>query len=184
LAGYLGNDLFANIYRLSRNELGIESARALGQALANNQTLCELFIESISCGPEGILAVAESLLVNSTLTKLYLFGNNINNECASVLARALQGPETSLSVLDLQVNDIGNEGILAIAIALRTNSTLTDLNLRKNQFGDEGARALGQALEKNNTLEALSFSENNTANKGACAFAKALRTNTRLKSLV
>ena len=45
------------------------------------------------------------------------------------------------------------EGVIAIAKALKTNSTLQELNLDSNQIGDEGASAIAEALKTNSSLE-------------------------------
>ena len=45
-------------------------------------------------------------------------------------------------------NNIGNEGAHYLAKALKTNTSLTTLDLSCNNIGDEGVRALAEALEK------------------------------------
>tara|TARA_A100001015_G_C14947488_1_gene695260 strand:- start:853 stop:1530 length:678 start_codon:yes stop_codon:yes gene_type:complete len=50
-------------------------------------------------------------------------------------------------------NQIGDEGAIAIAEALKENFTLSWwLCLMENQIGDEGAKAIAEMLEKNTTL--------------------------------
>ena len=47
-------------------------------------------------------------------------------------------------------NNIGDEAVIAIANALKTNTTLTTLNIiMGNNIGDEGAKAIAEALERN-----------------------------------
>ena len=48
-----------------------------------------------------------------------------------------------------------------MAEGLAGNSTLEVLNLRFNGIGDEGARAIAKALEGNTALEILNLSNNN-----------------------
>ena len=70
--------------------------------------------------------MAEALSINSTLSTLYLSGN-----------------------------EVWDEGAVRLAEALTTNSTLTTLNLIANKFGDEGAKRLAEALAINSSLTQL-----------------------------
>ena len=47
----------------------------------------------------------------------------------------------------MEQNNIGDEGAIAIADALKTNSTLQEISLRKNDIGDEGAIAIAEVLK-------------------------------------
>ena len=52
-----------------------------------------------------------------------------------------------LTVLDLQVNQIGDEGAKAIAEALKVNAVLTNLWLGNNNLGDAGKTAVQDAVK-------------------------------------
>ena len=77
-------------------------------------------------------------------------------------------------VLKVSENNIGADGVLAIAVALKTNNSLKSLNLSglidqishrmaiikrmgmtDNEFGDDGAYAIADALTTNKTVTAL-----------------------------
>jgi len=62
------------------------------------------------------------------LYRLFRSGKNIGDEGAIAVARTL-GTNTSLQRLVLDVNNIGNRGANAIAEALVTNISLRELNL-------------------------------------------------------
>jgi hypothetical protein len=47
---------------------------------------------------------------------------------------------------------IGNDGILALAAALRRNTTLKYLDLERNEIGNEGILALEETQRLNTTL--------------------------------
>ena len=49
-------------------------------------------------------------------------------------------------------NKIGDDGVKAIAEALKDNPVLTSLDLRLNHIGDEGAKAITEALKVNAVL--------------------------------
>ena len=59
---------------------------------------------------------------------------------------------TSLTKIYLYENDIGDEGGKAIGEALKVNTSLTKINLDYNNIGDEGGKAIGEALKVNTSL--------------------------------
>jgi hypothetical protein len=59
---------------------------------------------------------------------------------------------TSVTVVDLRNNRIGNEGTAALAGGLKVNATVTSINLGGNEIGDEGASALANSLEVNTSV--------------------------------
>ena len=60
-----------------------------------------------------------------------------------------------LTTLHLNHNQIGAEGAITIAEALKVNAVLTTLFLFSNEIGDEGAKAIAQALKVNAVLKNL-----------------------------
>jgi Ran GTPase-activating protein (RanGAP) involved in mRNA processing and transport len=57
--------------------------------------------------------------------------------------------------IDLDNNQIGDDGAQALATALEHNTTLNILSLWNNKIGSTGAQALAQALAQNDTLSLL-----------------------------
>ena len=51
-----------------------------------------------------------------------------------------------LTELWLYENDIGDEGAMALASALRVNGVLKSINLEYNNLGDEGEKAIRDAV--------------------------------------
>ncbi|KAL0206005.1 hypothetical protein P9112_001312 [Eukaryota sp. TZLM1-RC] len=152
--------------------------------LIKNEYLVEL-----SCFPwcfkypyYRLFALARALESDSTLTTLDLWVNNITDEGASALARALESNST-LTELNLRRNNITDEGASALARALESNSSLTTLDLQFNNITDEGASALARALESNSTLTRLSLQNNKITDEGASALARALESNSSLTTL-
>ena len=62
---------------------------------------------------------------------------------------------TNIGYLDLNYNNIGVEGAIALARELANNTTITFLNLSGNRFGYQGAEALADALTINSTITSL-----------------------------
>ena len=74
-------------------------------------------------------------------THLYIFNCNINNPTAVLLTEGVKY-NSSLEVLMLVANSIGDEGAMAIADSIKCCSSLHWLDLSLNRIGDEGAAAL------------------------------------------
>ena len=101
---------------------------------------------------------------------------------AAVLAVALE-TNTTLTNLNLAHNNLGFAGAESLATALQTNTTLTNLDLSWNNLGPAGAELLATALKTNTNLTNLNLSRNKLGPAGAESLAKALKTNTTLTNL-
>ena len=87
-----------------------------------------------------------SLLDISSLTNLReldLSGNRLNIIPDGVLATL--GSNSTLLTLRLSDNNIGDEGAHQIARALATNTTLVELDLHNNGIGADGTNVLSSA---------------------------------------
>ena len=89
----------------------------------------------------------------------------------------------SMKSLNLSNNNIGNEGVIAIAEALKENQIITTLDLHNNFIGPEAATALANALRVNSSITKVILTYNNIENEGATALAEALRVNKTVTSL-
>lgn len=118
------------------------------------------------------------LCCSPRLTRLALFGNEIGDSGACMLAKGLVKNQT-LTHLSLDSNRIFNSGAIHLATALCTNETLLDLSLRYNFIMDEGAGALARSVVKNTTLKRLDLSHNCIQVAGD-AIPRALEQNTAL----
>jgi hypothetical protein len=117
------------------------------------------------------------------LTLIDLNRNNIGDDGATALAKALLVNE-SLTSISLDDNKISNQGATALAKALHANKSLTMIDLDRNKISDEGATALAEALQVNESLTKLYLTGNNIGDKGATALAEALQVNTSLQELI
>jgi NAD(P)-dependent dehydrogenase (short-subunit alcohol dehydrogenase family) len=70
---------------------------------------------------------------------------------------------------------MSDNGVRALADALKINTALTVLLLGFNSIGNEGARALAGALEVNSALTLLDLDSNAIGAEGASALAEALK---------
>ena len=91
---------------------------------------------------------------------------------------------TTLTSLDLAVNNISDKGAIGIGVGLKINTTLTSLNLAVNNISDEGAIGIGEGLKINTTLTELNLYYNNISDKGAIGIGEGLKINTTLTLLI
>ncbi|MBP9877433.1 MAG: hypothetical protein KBF71_03765 [Alphaproteobacteria bacterium] len=99
---------------LPANRIGNEGAQAFAAALKVNTTLTALSLSGNSVGNEGGKLLAEALEVDQSLTSLSLFCNYyIHAEGVIALADSLLVNKT-LVKLDLGSNEIGKEGLKAL----------------------------------------------------------------------
>ena len=87
------------------------------------------------------------------LTSLYLQGNNIGREGCITLSNLLQKDDTRLKELDLDNNDIDDEGAEIIASSLENNTKLKDLYLQHNKISERGSRAFFLLLNHPASIE-------------------------------
>ncbi|GBG27966.1 NACHT, LRR and PYD domains-containing protein 1 [Hondaea fermentalgiana] len=115
-------------------------------------------------------------------TWLSLQRNKFGDDGVTALANALK-ENTSLQKLALSRNLIGDHGATALANALKENTSLQDLALQWNEVGDDGATALANALKENTSLQKLNLSKNGIGDSGAEAVACALAEHKSLQNL-
>ena len=171
----------------------VKSSRSLlafSEYLSGSSTLTklQLFDSFFDYSNRGLNALAQALHTNCVLTHLDLGCNDIRDEIAVALSKALES-NTTLSYLNLS-NDpdwceqISPSGASALARALLKNSTLKCLVLGSNFIRDSGARAFADALQKNSSLTQLDVSENDIGDLGTEAICKALQSNHVMTHLI
>lgn len=121
---------------------------------------------------------------DATLTEIDFSKKKIGYEGVMKLANALKS-NTTLQKLDLLNNNICPQGAVALVHAMEENNSLPlhTLSLRNNSIGNDGALALAHALVKNTTLQTLELYHNGIGDLGASALAKALESNRTLERL-
>ena len=134
--------------------------------------------------PTDAILIASDLQSMAVLTRFYLNGNNIGPEGAIAIAEALK-VNAVLTKLDLYLdgNNIGDDGAKAIAEALKVNAVVTKLILFRNNIGNDGAKAIAEALKVNAVLTILHLNYNKIGAEGAIAIAEALKVNAVLTKL-
>ncbi|EKX39805.1 hypothetical protein GUITHDRAFT_76089 [Guillardia theta CCMP2712] len=147
-----------------------------------NNRLCQLDKLDLSCnkiGDEGGTLIGEFLASNRTLKTLVLQGSSIGPPGQRAIFDALKGKNTSLSSLDLGCcgagkNVCGDEGCLALAEALRRNTSLARLSLSANRLSPGMMSSLSRGLGRNLYLTQLDLSDNMIHDEGATSLAQSL----------
>jgi len=87
----------------------------------------------------------------------------------------------SASEIDLQNKGLTAHDAAVVAEILKSNTSVTKVNLHGNkEIGDEGVKALAEALKVSTTVEWLCLNACDIGDDGAAALAEALRYNTSL----
>lgn len=105
------------------------SANLQNEAIvANTVRLCanlqRLELSSCHITNEQLLPIIDSIRKHSSLWELNLFQNRIGNDGCESLATLLEEPNNNIGMLQLQSNDIGNLGTIAIANSLTNNTNV------------------------------------------------------------
>ncbi|XP_078059888.1 leucine-rich repeat-containing protein 34 [Mustelus asterias] len=148
--------------------------------LQANQTLQELHLAKMAMGNFGVQRLCEKLAHNQSLCLLDLHCNQISSDGAKSLAELLK-LNTPLKILDLAANRIEDDGLVYISEAIRyMNDQLLALSVPRNNISGIGLVALANALKSNSTLVNVYVWGNNFDESACLDFANLLKTG-RLK---
>eukprot|EP01062_Namystynia_karyoxenos_P026742 TRINITY_DN20688_c1_g2_i1.p1 TRINITY_DN20688_c1_g2~~TRINITY_DN20688_c1_g2_i1.p1 ORF type:complete len:390 (+),score=144.43 TRINITY_DN20688_c1_g2_i1:78-1172(+) len=152
---------------LNNNRFRNDAAEALASAVRHNSVLRDLDLASngSGVGDKSAVEFANSLLVNTSLTRLDLYGGGITDDGVSSLAEMLC-QNTVLTNLNLghqrreddpENPSVGDRSAEGLGAALRANTVLRSLQLVDNGFGDLSAEQFAAALKENKTLTVLNL---------------------------
>ena len=115
----------------------------------------------MAVGREECVAL-RGLLANATKMKqLNMINVGLDNSGMEILAEGLTyNASLTDGVLDLSENDIGDQGLQALAFSLASNTNLRELRLANNNIGDVGLETLADSLARNRALRVLSIARN------------------------
>ncbi|CAB9529630.1 Ribonuclease inhibitor [Seminavis robusta] len=184
------NNNLQELYLGYNNRLKPQGIQKIIAGLADNpdSKLNKLDLKGTSMGGKGLKELLEYLNGNDTMHALDLSRNNMRAAVAEGFAYLLKFPNHILH-LDLGSNDIGPDGINALARALKENGALQgycriqQLILNYNQLGDQGAICLANAIQNNSTLQHLDLSKNNIGLDGVTQLANSLAINYSIRTV-
>jgi Ran GTPase-activating protein (RanGAP) involved in mRNA processing and transport len=131
---------------------------ALCRSLLTNAALTVLSLRNNGFSCDGVVQLGRALCRHPCLEKLFLSGNAVEDEGACALATALGYPEASLIELDLARTWLGDRGLIALGVALQTNTSLQVLRAADNHFTQEGGASFAALLENNHHVVRCEFS--------------------------
>ena len=193
---------------LSDNNMSEEVADFLAFAIASNSSLEDLILRDNRLTTSGIVTIAKSLSIVSTLKYLSVTSNLISEEAADSIASVIKS-NTGIEELYLGNNKLG-AGALKIVRALKEVSSLKVLDLNNNNtsgiIADDLAAVIDhnslqilwlanndlrscastilQSLSKITTLLRLNLSDNNMSEEVADFLAFAIASNSSLEDLI
>ena len=170
--------------KLRGNELGVEVWTIIFNTLRDSPTskIATWDLLGEKLGPEIAKPLAEYISVTTSLTELNLFENNMGEDGGLAIAKALK---SNRSLLTLKSNYLGARGAKAMEEALKVNNVLKTLEAPSNGIDDEGAKALAEGLFVNASVTELNLNDNNIGAEGAKALAASLAANSfRMNSSV
>lgn len=127
------------------------SSEALADALRENTTLKTLGLARMKLNVEAMSRFIEKLQFNTTLTRLVLAENEINNSCIDQLIALLS--TRGLKSLRLNNNELNDESLARLTqLVCEGGLSLSKLNLMENSFISEAAcNQLIDAVQQYNT---------------------------------
>ena len=169
----------------SSNHIINERAATLGSAIGQSKKLKKLTMNIESITPSGCVALLRGLSnPNSQLEELDLCGNEIGDEGGIAFAAAI-ATNTKLKILNLEYHSFSFNGWSPLLKSLvNQDSILENLYLAGANIGNRELSVLGNALGNNSTLKTLHFRRNqNITANGWTAFFECLSLNSSLEDI-
>ncbi|XP_020593795.1 RAN GTPase-activating protein 2-like [Phalaenopsis equestris] len=135
---------------LRDNIFGVKAGIALSRTLEKHEALTELYLSYLNLEDEGAISIFNALRTsNSRLEILEIAGNEITAKAAPNIAAYLADKQT-LRSLSLSENELKDEGAVLIGKALEEgNPQLRELDFSYNAIRRVGARCLARAVVVN-----------------------------------
>ena len=165
--------------KLDRNKLGTPGALEIANFLKhNNSKISTLSLSGNFMSATGGKAIAEALRTakHGYLKDLYIGGNDLQNVGGRSFAALIQSNNAALEVLHLNGNNIGEDGLIAIARALGNNTVLDELDLQWNYMTTTGATEFGEVAKLNKELKVLLLSGRQSFRKYELCLIKGKRS--------
>jgi len=171
--------------KLKVEGISLQQMQALTQSLRHFEQLESITIRDFRCGDNEARAFVEALATTPIKKIRCKTQDQSSLDC---LVEAMAGASKKLKIthLDLACEShfwakLGPEGAEAIAVVLKSTTTLVNLDLRYNYLGYEGTEVLAEALKENRTLKRLYLACRGP--ESLKALQQALETNTTLEHL-
>ncbi|XP_042517985.1 RAN GTPase-activating protein 2-like isoform X2 [Macadamia integrifolia] len=167
LAEALGTCTHLEKLDLRDNMFGVDAGVALSKSFSGHAGLREVYLSYLNLENEGATALANALKESATsLEILDLAGNDITAKAAPAIA-ACVAVKQFLTKLNLAENDLKDEGAIIIAKALEDgHSQLEEVDLSTTSIRRAGARLLAQAVVHKPKFKLLNIDANFISDEG------------------
>ncbi|XP_044487112.1 RAN GTPase-activating protein 2-like [Mangifera indica] len=152
---------------LRDNMFGVEAGIVLSKALSRHADLTEVYLSYLNLEDEGTIAIVNALKESAPLLKvLELAGNDITAEAALVISACI-AVKQHLVKLNLSENELKDEGAVHISKALEEgHDQLKELDMSANFIRRAGARLLAQMVIKKPGFSLLNINSNIISDEG------------------
>lgn len=167
LAKALGSCKHLRKLDLRDNMFGVEAGIALSRSLFAFADLTEAYLSYLNLEDEGAEALANALKECApSLEVLDMAGNDITAKGASSLAACISAKQF-LTKLNLSENELKDEGAILIAKAIEVgHGQLNEVDLSTNAIRIAGARLLAQAVVDKPGFKSLNINGNYISDEG------------------
>ncbi|KAL8143133.1 hypothetical protein V2J09_016165 [Rumex salicifolius] len=178
LAQSLGNCPHLKKLDLRDNMFGVEVGVALSKVMQGFGNLTEVYLSYLNLEDEGAQALALAMKdCTPSLEILEMAGNDITVEAASDLASCITSMQC-LTKLNLSENELKDEGAVVIAKALeRGHEQLCEVDLSTNKIRRVGVRVLAQAVVNKPGFKLLNIDGNFISDEGIDEVKEILKSN-------
>lgn len=175
------NDTLEELY-LECNGIDTYSCKSLARMLTVNKKLRLLHINQNPIGPNGTCAIADALVYNHSLEDLCLQQCTLDSNAADALGRMLL-KNKSLKTLQLLHTGLSSNDIVVLCKFMELNRSLEQLVITGSWIQPHAAKAIGHLLTRTTTLKKLCLWGNTLKNDGIYAMVDGLRQNKSLTVL-
>ena len=130
-----------------------------------NSSAASVLLDAKPPTPVQFEALCAALSVNETVTTLSLMETDLSDAQLKALCDALKTHKAPVSMLNLEYNNLGDQGALALASLLGDHPTIKSVLLAGNHVGDTGADALLLAWKANKRLHKIDLDMNECSPK-------------------
>ena len=145
--------------------------RVIADTLRCCRNLHKVTVNNCNIADAQLLPIVDAMR-GHMLMDLNFVGNNIGNVGCGALATLLIDPNCNLHKLDLWGNNIADEGAIIIANSLVNNTKIQELDLYDNNIANAGCDAIASLLtDPNCNLRTLNLGRNAITTEGATTIA-------------
>ncbi|KAF8019874.1 hypothetical protein BT93_G0536 [Corymbia citriodora subsp. variegata] len=152
---------------LRDNMFGVEAGVALSKAIHSFADLTEVYLSYLNLEDEGTESLAHALKESApSLEVLEMAGNDITAKAGAALAACIAAKQF-LTKLNLSENELKDEGAMLIGKALEEgHGQLVEVDLSTNSIRRVGARVLAQAVVQKPGFKMLNINANFISEEG------------------